>query len=277
MDGPGGERLPLLISVPHGGDIVPPEVKDRIALREADLLLDGDAFTREVYDLADEVQCFTSASVARAVVDLSRAPDDLPPANPDGVVKTLTAVGTQVYKESAFPGEELIERLLTNHYHPYHGKLVDMAAQPGIAMAMDCHSMFPFGPQASRDRDSPRPLVCLGNRGDERGEPLEDGEPVTCPPSLIRALAGLFEARFGGDGAVTMNKPFRGGYITRSHSGPGRLPWVQLEVNRNLYQDISVFKGGPCEPDAGRIRELRDSILQVLERFSHEVLRPANY
>jgi formiminoglutamase len=49
--------------------------------------------------------------IARAIVDVNRAPDDRAPKNPDGVVKAVTVNGTSVYKEGMLPDDALIEEL----------------------------------------------------------------------------------------------------------------------------------------------------------------------
>ena len=36
---------PLLISIPHGGDVVPPEVKDMVSITDRDVFYDGDTLT----------------------------------------------------------------------------------------------------------------------------------------------------------------------------------------------------------------------------------------
>jgi len=92
-----GTVYPLLISIPHGGDVVPPEVKDRISITDRDVFYDGDTLTREIYNLRNSVAAFIEMPIARAIVDVNRAPDDRPPKNPDGVVKTVTVNGTSVY------------------------------------------------------------------------------------------------------------------------------------------------------------------------------------
>ena len=61
--------------------------------------------------------------------------------------------------------------------------------------------------------------VCLGNA---------DG---TCPQDWIEDLKQRFEQVFGPH--VTINEPFRGGYITRTHAA--EMPWVQLELSRALF------------------------------------------
>ena len=61
-----------------------------------------------------------------------------------------------------------------------------------------------------------RPNVCLSNG---------DG---TCRADWMASLRSCFEAEFGGN--VTVNDPFLGGHITRTHAA--EMPWVQLELSR---------------------------------------------
>jgi formiminoglutamase len=79
-------KLPVLISIPHGGIEVPIAVKDRIIFSDVDLFDDSDSYTIDIYDLGEKVSVFISASIARAFVDLNRAPDDLPHRNNDNEI-----------------------------------------------------------------------------------------------------------------------------------------------------------------------------------------------
>lgn len=86
-----GACLPLLISVPHGGLEVPPEVSNYCRLDLPALLKDGDTWAGYLYDMEDRVQAYFQFPVARAVIDLNRAADDRPPENPDEeTIKRLT-------------------------------------------------------------------------------------------------------------------------------------------------------------------------------------------
>jgi len=227
--------LPLLISVPHAGRRVPPEVGNRCLLSETQLLRDGDEGAEEIYAVADGVAAYVTTEVARAIVDLNRAPDDI---RPDGVVKTETCFEEPVYEEPL--DDATIEALLRHHYHPYHQRLSE-AARPPVRLGIDCHTMLAVGPPIGPGAGLARPRICLGNA---------EG---TCPELWLESLARCLRAEFGDD--VALNEPFRGGYIIRSHAH--ELPWVQLEMSRAPF----------ASP-----REKRRRLLVALRRWCGECL-----
>lgn len=202
--------LPLLISVPHGGLAVPEEVADRSILTPEQVAKDGDVDAAEIYAITDEVRAFVAADIARAFVDLNRAEND---RSQDGVVKTHTCWDEPVYRSPL--GEELVERLLEQYYRPYHARLTALAC-PSVRLGIDCHTMAAHGPPVGPDRGRERPWVCLSNG---------DG---TCPREWMDTLADCFASAFGREPSI--NRPFKGGYITRTHAA--EMPWVQLELSR---------------------------------------------
>ena len=235
-------RYPFLISVPHGGTRVPDEVSFLFALTKAELAYYSDPATRALYQFHDRVVSYLDTDISRMAVDLNRPPYHLPPRHPDGVVKLRTVDGTPVYRDGALPDIRVIHHLLMDHYFPYHAE-IDRLLDPGrIAFAMDCHSMLPQGPPSHRDAGKERPLICLGNNGDEKGE-QRPGSLSTCPAPWIQALAAAFREEFGQPGKVTINKPFSGGFITNAHYWHKGIPWVQIEVNRNLYENGTEIPG----------------------------------
>ena len=260
---------PLLISIPHGGDTVPPEVADLVSITESDIFYDGDALTREIYDFGKRVDAVVETPIARAIVDVNRSSDDRAPANPDGVVKTVTTDGTPVYMEGMFPNDALVEDLLQRYYFPYHKRLGDLLGSRGTntKLALDCHSMLKRSPAASDHPGEPRPLICLSNRGDREGMPVSGRGPVTCPPEWIRALAESLGQAFSGGGRVAMNDPFAGGYISQYHYERMGIPWIQIEINRKLYLNETYLDPGRLRVDQRIIRELRARIFDAILRF----------
>ncbi len=258
---------PLLISIPHGGGTVPPEVADIVSITERDIFYDGDALTREIYDFGKRVDATIETPIARAIVDVNRDSDDRTHANPDGVVKTVTTDGTQVYREDMFPDDALIDELLQRYYFPYHEQLGNLLSNRNIRLALDCHSMLKRSPAASDKPDLPRPLICLSNRGDEHGMPVSGRGHVTCPPEWIRALAESLGQAFAGVGRVAMNDPFLGGYISQYHYELRKIPWIQIEINRKLYLNETYFDPELLRVDQRIIRELRERIFDTIVRF----------
>lgn len=232
--------LPILLSVPHAGWHVPPEAQPYCQLTEAEILHDGDEGAAEIYDLAKYVAEFVTTDVARAIVDLNRAEDD---RRPDGVVKTHTCWNVPVYHE--FPPLEVIATLLNLYYRPYHARLSKLAdrcatvsrhessGEPGqskqaisspalvnptrFVLAVDCHTMAAVGPPIGPDTGQTRPEVCLG-----------DANGATLPDGWMDKILRCFRRAFGE--SVTVNKPFSGGYVTRTHGI--EMPWLQVELSR---------------------------------------------
>lgn len=207
--------MPLLISVPHAGLDVPPEARSYCVLGERQIAEDGDEGAAAIYAIEDEVCAFVTTEVARAIVDLNRAEDD---RGKDGVVKTHTCWDVPVYGQ-ALPAE-VAETLLSRYYRPYHARLTALAGTD-LLLAIDCHTMAAYGPPVGPDPGVERPWVCLSNA---------DG---TCPAEWMRMLASCFEQAF--DHEVSINHPFRGGFITRSHAA--EMPWVQLELSRAPFMN----------------------------------------
>lgn len=204
-------RLPLVVSVPHGGLGVPSELRDRHLLTPDQIAADGDVGAASIYAVADRVELFFDTQVARAFVDLNRAADDL---RKDGVVKTHTCWDEVIYPAPLDAGT--IARLIDAYHRPYHEALT-RAAERRLLLGVDCHTMAAHGPPVGPDPGAERPWICLSNA---------DG--ASCPDAWLALLGACFAEHF--EGRVKLNDPFRGGYITRRHGV--ELPWVQLEMSR---------------------------------------------
>ncbi len=227
-------KLPLLLSVPHAGLRVPPEVEASCILTPDQIAADGDEQAAETYALEDEVEIFVTTDVARAIVDLNRAEDD---RRPDGAIKTHTCWNEPVYASPL--AEEVAERLIARHHRPYHARLTE-AAGGRVPLAIDGHTMAAIGPPIGPMAGQERPPLCLS-----------DVDGTSCPAGMFGRLHGCLERAF--EVEVSINHPFKGGYITRTHLS--EMPWVQLEISR-----------GPFLP----VEEKRRRLLRALTEFCRQ-------
>jgi formiminoglutamase len=258
-------RYPFLISIPHGGTEVPDEIRSRLLLSDEELFFYCDPLTRDLFGFEDWVDAFIDTSISRMVIDLNRPPLPLPPKDPDGIIKRRTVDGREVYRPGMVPPIEQIHALMVKHYFPYHQRIDELIDSHCIKVAFDCHSMLPYGSSVQKDAGKPRSLICLGNNGDMRGN-LRPGSIATCPAVWIAALADAFRNEFSYDREVVLNDPFRGGFVSNAHYWHKGIPWIQIEVNRALYEsDGSGNK--PPEKTCDRVLELREKIWNVLTAF----------
>lgn len=248
--------LPILLSIPHGGTQVPPEVADRVCITARDLFDDIDPCTKALYDVGPAVAAVVSTPIARTFVDMNRDAHDRPPDNPDGVVKTVTCHGRPIYHEHLALTPDLTEALIQRYHAAYHERLERAARHPGLRLGLDCHTMLARPPAIAPDRDAARPPFCLSN-----------GEGATCPMDLLEALAEAIAAAFECDREdVALNRPFTGGYITRRH-GAGPLPWIQVEMNRSWYLAEPWHDRDALTVDPSRLDDLRGRFLRALQQI----------
>ncbi|NDJ86639.1 MAG: N-formylglutamate amidohydrolase [Chloroflexi bacterium] len=250
------EKLPVLLSIPHGSNHIPPVVENRVILSAEDIHDDIDPYTREIYDLSEHVEAVVVAHAARTIVDVNRSPDDRPPQNPDGVIKSMTCLGRPIYHGGWWPDEPVTDHLLHHYYLPFHQAIQAALDNPRIKLALDCHSMHPVGPAIGPDTGQTRPLICLGNLHNQ-----------SCEESTLRHLAQCLQMAFGlEEQQIALNTPFAGGYITRTY-GQHSAPWIQLELNRILYLDPAWFDATTLSVAPERLAALRRQFMAALETF----------
>jgi len=272
-------RSPVLVSVPHGGWRVPKETSDIWALSEKDAFHDGDPVTSRIFDFSERVSVQLVMEYYRAAVDLNRAPDDVAPSNPDGVIKSHTCYNVEVYDVGCLPDEPLKTELLDRYYFPYHRSLTEAMAREDVRLGVDCHSMAAVAPPIEEDAGTARPLICLGNLGDGAGEVGEPFHRITCPPEMIRFMVEEFSRVFEHEdveievpAVASANIPFSGGHITQT-AGSGDKPFLQIEMSRALYLTPPVFDEDTLEVDDRRIKDLNTKVWQVLERTVENLSR----
>ena len=254
------EKLPFLISIPHGGESIPPEIAEDVCITPRDLLDDSDSFTNQIYHVEDLVEEQVSSTIARAFVDNSRGRDQLPPEYPDGLIKSATCYSRAIYKEGRQPDIMTTSLLIDRYYAVYHEKLQDALLNPKVFIALDCHSMAEIAPDVSPDRGNERPLINLG-----------DAEGTACDYSITRLLRQSFIEVFEfKEEEVTINKPFKGGFITRNY-GNKSTPWIQIEMNRKLYLSEEYFDYDSLQMKGNRLDELNRKFRDVLVHFHKQI------
>ncbi|MBV8035028.1 N-formylglutamate deformylase [Roseateles sp.] len=252
-------RVPLLISLPHVGTEIPPELHGRL-LPRALASEDTDWHLERLYrPLADRLGAsLLVPRFSRYVIDLNRPPDDQPlypgASGGTGLVPTHFFSSEPLYREGAEPDAAEIAARREACWQPYHdalgAELRRLHAEHGYALLFDGHSIRSELPWLF---EGELPALNLGTA---------DG--ASCAPAITERLGGLLagQERF----SHVVNGRFKGGYITRHHGRPGAgVHAVQLEMCQRCYMDEAADPAGAFDAArAAQVAPLLEGLLQEM-------------
>ena len=247
---------PLLISFPHVGTQIPPDMAARLT-PAALALPDTDWHLPRLYDFARELGASTIVACwSRYVIDLNRPPEDTnlyPGQDTTGLVPVDTFRREALYA-GALPDADEIGARRERYWRPYHealaAELARLKAGHGRVLLWDAHSIASELPRFFTGR-----LPDL-NLGTVSG--------TSCAPDIQRAIEAALGAQR--DFTWVANGRFKGGFITRRYSAPDDgMHAVQMEMSQRAYMDEAPpfeFR----EPLAARVRPvIRAAMLAALQ------------
>ena len=246
-------RAPLLISMPHDGVMLPPELLKRMR-PAARSVPDTDWHVSRLYAFAREL----GASVlmphySRYVVDLNRPPDDTslyPGQNTTGLCPMTQFTGEPVYLDGQAPNEAEIAERVERYWRPYHLALAEQLEHlrqlHGGVVLWEAHSILSRVPWLF---DGQLPDLNIGT-----------SEGKSCSVWLQSKLAGVCASQ--SDYTWVLNGRFKGGYITRHYAQPSRrVEAVQLELSQCAYMDEQTTAYLPEQ--AGKLQVLLRQLLET--------------
>jgi len=245
-------RLPLLVSVPHDGRDLPPDIAGDMT-PAALALPDTDWHVSRLYDFCRDLGAsLLVAKVSRYVVDLNRSGRDEPlyPGRVStGVCPVETFAGEALYVDGhAVTADQRAERV-ARYWRPYHDRLAAELSRlrdtHGVALLWDAHSIASRVPRLF---DGALPDLNLGSF-----------DLASCDPGIARAVYD--HAEDTGYSAVH-NGRFKGGHITRHYGRPSRgVHALQLELAQSCYMDEASLRYDPAK--AARLEKLLETLLRV--------------
>lgn len=249
--------LPVLVSIPHGGDRTPIEIQHMMGISDRDIFYDSDAHTLAIYDATSEASCVVSTQIARCFVDVNRPLYNGSIVRPDGLLKSHTCHNVQVYKPDMPLDYTLRNTLIRQYYMPYHRRIQRLLHSKELQLCLDCHSMAENPPTISPDHNNnTRPLFCLSNYNGQSSS-----------NESLSLLADCISKSFDVDRTmIWTNTPFQGGHITRTY-GMNPHPWIQIEINRSMYLSEEWFNDGTLQCSESRIRTLNQMFISAIRMY----------
>jgi N-formylglutamate deformylase len=251
---PTGEAVPLVVSIPHTGTWLPPEVGASLASAAMLAQPMTDWHLHLLYDFLPSLGATTIfATVSRFAVDLNRPPQPralYPGRFETGLVPLETFQGEPVFR--APPDAAEIERRRLAWHAPYHERLQELLdearARFGRVVLVDAHSV---ASAPNRLHGALQEEIYLGDR---------DG--ATCGAWLRELLrAGFLDEGL----SVAINAPYKGGYITDHYGRQAGVEAIQIEMAQRVYMDEADPAGGPAH---ARFAATQQLLLRVMTRLA---------
>jgi N-formylglutamate deformylase len=244
---------PLLVSIPHMGTEIPPELQSGYQPRALQVE-DTDWHLARLYAFAAEL----GASVlqprySRYVIDLNRPPDDAPMypgASNTELCPTRFFTGDALYAGGAEPDPAERLRRRDAYWQPYHdalaGELVRLKAEHGFVLLWDAHSIRSEIPWLF-EGVLPDLNIGTADGASADGSITEAGAAAAARhPQYTRAVNGRF----------------KGGYITRRYGRPAeQVHAVQLEMTQKSY----MREDEPWDWMAERAQAVQPVVRSMLE------------
>ncbi|TKC79249.1 N-formylglutamate deformylase [Trinickia terrae] len=249
-------EAPLLISIPHLGSRIPPELRP-LYTNQALTVADTDWHLDRLYDFASELGATVlGAKLSRYVVDLNRPPNDeslYPGQTTTGLCPAETFRGEPVYRAGCEPDAQEKQRRVTHYWQPYHDRLhaelMRLRERHAHVLLWEAHSIASVLPRLF---DGKLPDLNLGT---------QDGR--TAAPALqTAAVAAAADSPF----TWVANGRFKGGYITRHFGSPGNgVHAIQLEMCQSIY----MSERSPFAYDEARAALVQPVLRRMLEGVLH--------
>lgn len=223
-------QLPLLISIPHLGRRIPPELAAQMT-PEVARLVDTDWHLDQLYDFAAAMGAsIIQAHYSRYVIDLNRPPTGeslYPGQTTTGLCPTETFRGEPLYRAGSEPDAAEIARRREVYWQPYHDALAlelkRLRQLHGPVLLWDAHSIASVLPRLF---DGKLPDLNFGTAGG-----------ASCDAQVLQAA---LQCLTGEPFTQVVNGRFKGGYITRHYGQPSQgTHAIQLELCQCLYMDES--------------------------------------
>lgn len=246
-------KLPLLVSIPHDGRYLPPDIAARMT-ETGRAIPDTDWHVIRLYEFVRALDASViAANCSRYVVDLNRSSADEPlyPGQlSTGLCPSASFAGEDLYVGGGEPGEQEKRDRIETYWRPYHdrlaGTLDEIKQRFGYALLWDAHSIPGTVPLLFEGR-----LPDL-NIGTNAGR--------SCGAGLEAAVAKVAET--SGYSNV-LNGRFKGGFITRHYGKPAdNIHAIQLELVQDCYMDEKSLRY-----DVARAARLGDTIRAMLVAF----------
>lgn len=250
--------LPLLISMPHNGQLIPPDIALKMRPNALEVA-DTDWYLDKLYDFAIQLGAYIiKPQYSRYVIDLNRdsqGVDLYPGANNTELCPTTSFDLSSLYLPGQAPDVNEVNRRIHTYWQPYHNALNDtlneIKATFGQAILLEAHSILSRVP---RFFEGQLPDFNFGT-----------GAGTSCSGAMIDRIEALDFASY----SMVSNGRFKGGFITRHFGQPEKnVHALQLELSQRTYMNEPTNEYN--EEKAEAVKHQLKNVVSCLIEFAQQ-------
>jgi N-formylglutamate deformylase len=262
------DRVPLILTIPHAGETVPPEATWLSSLPEQILFADVDRYVDRLYlDAARACRlAVVMTHLHRYASDLNRFPTDVDETTVEGALNPAGSFTRGYLWQKTMEGDLLMpapipralhEKWVAEYHDPFHRRLRDLIAKVRASgrprvYHLDLHSMPSVASKAHPDPAGRlRPEIVVSDF---------EGRAAT-----LGFREKVVEAFIAQGFSVQVNDPYKGGRITQAYGDPAHgMETIQIELRRDLYMNEVTKAWDPVTGEALKLR-LQRALNQIVE------------
>ena len=249
---------PLIVSVPHAGTFIPPEIEARLVSPER-ARVDADWWVDRLYGFAEDMGAtVVRTAVSRTVIDVNRDPSGAslyPGQATTALCPETTFDGEPLYRDGQAPDAAEVAERRARWFDPYHaalaGEVERLRGRHGAVVLYDAHSIRSDVPRLFAGQ---LPNFNVGTN---------DGK------SCGAELAAVVERACAANPRLTpvTNGRFKGGWITRHYGRPeAGAHAIQMELAWRSYMDEPADRSArPGAYDDARAADAQAVLQGVLQ------------
>jgi formiminoglutamase len=251
---------PLVVSFPHTGTDIPPEIEARLASPWL-ARKDADWWVERLYGFAVDLGATTvRTAMSRTVIDVNRDPSGAslyPGQATTELCPTTTFDGEPLYRPGGAPDSAEIDQRRDRYFAPYHtalqAELDRLRGSHGKVVLYEAHSIRSRIPRLF---EGELPNLNIGTNGG-----------ASCAPALTSAIEAACDAS---PFSHITNGRFKGGWTTRRYGQPQvGVHAIQMELACRGYMDdpdaAPTPETWPSSYDPDRAAPMRAVLTDILK------------
>jgi len=244
--------LPILVSMPHNGTLIPEKLQQRMTL-SARRVKDTDWYLDRLYRFTQEMGLsIIKPLYSRYVIDLNRPSDNqdlYPGQNTTELCPTTQFDLSPIYLKGQLPSQNEINQRVEEYWKPYHralqAEINRFVAQQGQCLLFEAHSI---ASQVPRFFDGQLADFNFGNYNAKSSS-----------SELLRRIINFCTSPY----SKVVNGRFKGGFITRHYGDPqSNIDALQLELSQATYMNEDNLTY-----DETKAKQVQKSLIQLFHLF----------